>query len=64
MIEKRVAVIGCNSFSGSAFVSRCLKEGREVLGAGRPQEPDPVFLRHRLECTPAELGRFRFVPCD
>lgn len=64
MIDKKIAVIGCHSFSGSAFVSRCLKEGREVLGAGRAKSPDSVFLRHRFERTPAELAGFRFVPCD
>jgi dTDP-glucose 4,6-dehydratase len=64
MSDKRIAVIGCHSFSGSAFVSRCLRDGWDVLGAGRSNMPDPVFCRHRLERTPVELTRFRFVPCD
>jgi len=64
MCDKRITVIGCHSFSGCAFVSRCLEEGCAVLGAGRTERPDPVFLRHRLERSPAELARFRFVSCD
>lgn len=64
MSDQRIAVIGCHSFSGSAFVSICLKEGWDVLGAGRVNGPDDVFHRHRLERTPAELARFQFVRCD
>lgn len=39
-------VIGANSFSGSAFIAKLLKEGAEVFGISRSAEPHPAFLPH------------------
>ena len=62
--RKRIAVIGSNSFSGASFVSHCLREGWEVLGASRSEEAHPVFLPYRWQRTPEELVRFRFAQLD
>jgi dTDP-glucose 4,6-dehydratase len=62
--EKRIFVIGSNSFSGASFVSHCLREGWEVLGTSRSAEAHPVFLPYRWQRTPEELSRFRFAQLD
>ena len=43
----RFLVIGSNSFSGSHFVSSALREGYEVFGLSRSNEPNKVFLPYR-----------------
>lgn len=62
--EKRIFVIGSNSFSGASFVSHCLREGWEVIGTSRSAEAHPVFLPYRWQRTPDELARFRFEQLD
>jgi dTDP-glucose 4,6-dehydratase len=62
--EKRIVVIGSNSFSGASFVSHCLREGWEVLGTSRSAEAYPVFLPYRWQRPPEELSRFRFAQLD
>jgi dTDP-glucose 4,6-dehydratase len=37
-------VVGANSFSGSHFVRRVIKEGHDVVGLGRGPEPSKQFL--------------------
>jgi dTDP-glucose 4,6-dehydratase len=60
----RIAIIGCNSFSGSHFVRHALEEGCTVLGIGRSAEPHPAFWP--LAWTRGEMlrGRFQFVAAD
>jgi dTDP-glucose 4,6-dehydratase len=60
----RIVVIGSNSFSGAGFVSRCLREGWEVLGISRSPEADPVFLPYRWDIAADDLARFRFLQLD
>ena len=62
-MSEKIAVIGSNSFSGASFVAHCLKQGMEVLGASRSDEPAGCFLPYRW--LPAETRRaFRFVRAD
>ena len=44
---KRVLVIGSNSFSGAGFSAYMLKNGYEVTGMSRSQEPDDVLLPYK-----------------
>jgi dTDP-glucose 4,6-dehydratase len=62
--EKRIFVIGSNSFSGASFVSHCLREGWEVSGTSRSPEAHPVFLPYRWQRSPEELSRFCFAQLD
>jgi len=44
---KKFLVIGSNSFSGSNFVNYLLKEGHQVFGTSRSEEPEEVFLPYK-----------------
>ena len=48
-MSDRIAVIGSNSFSGSHFVARLLREGHEVLGISRSPEISHVFRAYAWE---------------
>lgn len=43
----KILVIGSNSFSGSSFTSYALKQGMQVYGTSRSQEPNEVFLPYK-----------------
>lgn len=45
----KVAVLGSNSFSGSHFVTRLLREGHEVLGISRSSEVTPPFRAYERQ---------------
>lgn len=64
MNEKKIVVIGSNSFSGASFVSHCLREGWEVLGTSRSEEAAPVFLPYRWQRAAGDLVRYRFAQLD
>ena len=57
----RFVVIGSNSFSGSHFVYRLLKDGHSVLGISRSAEAPPVF---RPYSWTSEAGSFIFLRAD
>ncbi len=57
----RVTVLASNSFAGSAYVSKALLEGSEVLGISRSPEPDEMFLPYRRL---AQASRFQFRQMD
>ena len=57
----RFVVIGSNSFSGSHFVYRLLKDGHNVLGISRSAEAPPVF---RPYSWTSEAGSFTFLQAD
>jgi dTDP-glucose 4,6-dehydratase len=59
----RVAVIGCNSFSGAWFVRHLTEQGYDVLGMSRSPEADRVFLPYRWTAGATE-SLFRFVRAD
>jgi dTDP-glucose 4,6-dehydratase len=42
-------VIGSNSFSGASFARFLLKQGVEVIGTSRSEEPHPAFLPYRWD---------------
>lgn len=54
-------MIGSNSFSGSHFVYRLLKDGHNVLGISRSAEAPPVF---RPYSWTSETGSFTFLQAD
>lgn len=45
-MEKKILVIGSNSFSGSAFIKHALLNDFELIGVSRSVESHPVFLPH------------------
>lgn len=46
-MDKRVLVIGSNSFSGAHFVRYALGQGCKVIGISRSKEPDNCFLPYK-----------------
>jgi len=44
---EKFCVIGANSFSGSGFIAKLLKDGLNVTGISRSAEPHEAFLPHR-----------------
>lgn len=60
----RIAVIGCNSFSGSHFVRFALEQGCEVLGLSRSALPAAVFWPLAWRGGDALAARFTFVQAD
>lgn len=60
-MNKRVVVIGSNSFSGSNFIDHLLNEGFEVLGISRSEEPNAVFLPYKNN---ANSMNFHFKQLD
>ena len=60
-MNKRIVVIGSNSFSGSNFVDHILDEDFEVVGISRSEEPNAVFLPY-LNNT--NLRNFQFKQLD
>ena len=59
--EPVFTVIGSNSFSGASFVGHLLKQGHDVVGMSRSEEPHDAFLPYRW--GPA-AGRFQFHQLD
>ena len=47
MIATRFAVIGCNSFAGSGFISKALENEAHVIGFNRSEEGSDIFLPHK-----------------
>jgi len=60
--ERKVVVLGANSFSGQDFVDLLLEDGRtRVIGVSRSPERSRVFLRYRER---ADLSRYRYEQFD
>jgi dTDP-glucose 4,6-dehydratase len=59
--DRRVAVLGSNSFAGAALVKRLLDDGADVVGFNRSAEGSQVFLQYRWAPAP---GRYRFIQAD
>jgi len=59
--NRRVAVLGSNSFAGAALIKRLLDDGADVVGFNRSGEGSPIFLQHRWAPS---AGRYRFVQAD
>lgn len=55
-----VAVIGSNSFSGASFCRYLLKQGIEVVGISRSEEPKMPLRPYGWE----QSGKFQFHQCD
>ena len=61
MKYKRYAVLGSNSFAGSAFVARAVADGAEVIGFNRSLESSSIFLPYR---NVKSGGSYTFVQTD
>ncbi|MBO8240510.1 NAD-dependent epimerase/dehydratase family protein [Prochlorococcus marinus XMU1412] len=61
MHEKKLVVIGSNSFSGSHFVDKALNYGYEVMGISRSEEPLPIFLPYRWIKNKNEISENIFI---
>jgi len=59
----RRLVLASNSFAGSAYVAHALKQGCEVVGVSRSNEPSALFLPYR-HLPSSDQARFRFVQAD
>ncbi len=60
-------VIGSNSFSGSNFVSFLLKQGLDVIGVSRSNEPNKCFLPYKWQKSQNKseiVGNFSFIKLD
>lgn len=53
----KIVVLGSNSFSGASFTNFALKQGAEVIGMSRSQEPNQTYLPYRWSGLD---GNFRF----
>ncbi|MBO14251.1 MAG: dTDP-glucose 4,6-dehydratase, partial [Herbaspirillum sp.] len=46
-MSAKYLIIGSNSFSGASFVDYLLRNGNDVIGVSRSQEPHRAFLPYR-----------------
>jgi dTDP-glucose 4,6-dehydratase len=61
MAFNRFAVIGSNSFAGSAFVFRALEDGADLIGFNRSPEGSDIFLPYKQS---ANKHRYTFYQAD
>ena len=61
LTNKRIAVLGSNSFAGAALIPRLLADGADVIGFNRSAEGPEVFLQYRWATFP---GTYRFIQAD
>lgn len=57
----KVLILGSNSFSGASFAAYLMRNGIDVFGTSRSEEPNSVFLPYRWAKAP---GSFRFQRID
>lgn len=57
----KIVVMGSNSFSGASFVDYALKQGSQVIGLSRSEEPHKAFLPYRWS---GHDEKFRFYAYD
>ena len=57
----KVLVIGSNSFSGASYAAYLMKQGVDVTGTSRSEEPNQVFLPQHWNIP---TGSFRFQKVD
>ncbi|MEI6572507.1 MAG: GDP-mannose 4,6-dehydratase [Alphaproteobacteria bacterium] len=48
-MNKKIAILGSNSFAGACLVARSLREGFSVLGVNRSSEGHQIFLPYKQE---------------
>lgn len=61
-MNKKIAVIGSNSFSGASFVNITLNSGYSVIGVSRSAEQNDLFLPYANH--PQRADRFSFHQLD
>ena len=60
--ERKIVVLGANSFSGQDFVDLLLEDGgNRVVGVSRSPERSRAFLRYKLR---TDLSRYRYAQLD
>ena len=57
----KILVIGSNSFSGASYAAYLMKQGVDVTGTSRSEEPNQVFLPQHWNIS---TGSFRFQKVD
>ncbi len=60
-MSSKYLIIGSNSFSGASFVDYLLRNGNDVIGVSRSQEPHRAFLPYRWS---EHQAAFTFYPYD
>jgi len=58
---KKIAVLGCNSFAGAAFILRALIEGYKIIGFNRSKEGPAIFLPYQKT---EHISQYRFYQAD
>jgi dTDP-glucose 4,6-dehydratase len=63
--QKPIVVIGSNSFSGAHFVDFALRQGTDVIGVSRSDQPASPFLAYRWpDAIGDRSGQFQFHALD
>ena len=62
-MEKKILVLGSNSFSGSHFIDIALEQGFDVVGISRSKEAEQVFLPYKWHGR-TEHKNFKFFQYD
>ena len=61
-MNKKILVIGSNSFSGANFIYYLLKKNHKVIGISRSRELNPIFLPYKT--LKNKKNYFKFYKCD
>lgn len=61
MTQKKILVVGSNSFSGACFVDYALRQGAQVFGTSRSAQPHTAMLPYRWK---GKEANFRFYQYD
>ena len=61
ILNKRIVVLGSNSFAGSALVRRLLLNGANVIGLNRSNEGPDIFLQYKWS---QYSGKYTFIKTD
>ena len=57
MRSNKFLIIGGNSFSGSNFITKLLKENNEVISVSRSIEPDMIFLPYKWKNNQRKVNK-------
>ena len=64
MSEKRLFIIGSNSFSGAYCVKKLLDTGYNVWGCSRSTQPNDIFLPYKWMGDKNYLNKYSFTQID
>ena len=63
-MNRRILVIGSNSFCGSSFIANALNLNYEVIGVSRSGEKNKLFLPYKWQTCKSLANRFSFFRLD